>query len=260
MTIKTALIGYSGFVGGNLKEQYNFTNLYNSKNFQQMQGLDYDMVVCAGVSAVKWMANKQPEIDLKNINVLQEVLATIQTKQFILISTIAVYSVTQGQNEDSDCDCLENHAYGAHRLQFEKFCSNIFNNCVIVRLPGLFGKGLKKNVIYDLLNDNCLEMINVNSTHQYYCLDQLWSDITTAIENNIKLINLVGEPITIQEIVDKFFSEKQVGQKPMPEGHYDFQSKYGKYWNNKIYIYNKQQIIQQLSDFIYNYKVKEKSL
>jgi len=253
--MKSGLIGYTGFVGGNLLRQYDFTDFYNSKNFHEMEKQDYDLVVCAGVSAVKWMANKEPEKDLAGIKSLEGVLATINAKQFILISTIDVYPVTQSKDESFDCTSMQTHAYGAHRLEFEKFCTEQFDDCTIVRLPGLFGEGLKKNVIYDLLNDNCLEMINKKSSYQYYFLKYLWRDIQIAIESDIKLINLFTEPVPTEEIYQAFFAPKNIGQEEVPEGHYDLYTKYAKNWNNSgNYIYTKDEMMEQLSDFISTYK------
>ncbi len=253
--MRTALIGHTGFVGSNLKQQYDFTDLYNSKNFQEMKNQEYDLIVCAGVSAVKWMANKEPEKDLNKIKVLEDVLATVNTKQFILISTIDVYPITQGKDEDFDCSSMKNHAYGTHRLAFEKFCDDKFDNCNIARLPGLVGEGLKKNVIYDLLNDNCLEMINTKSSYQYYYLKYLWKDIQIAIKNNIKLINLFTEPIQTQEIYKTFFPTKEIGQEAVQEGHYDLYTKYAGAWHkNGNYIYTKKEILQHLSEFIQVHK------
>ena len=259
--MKTALIGHTGFVGSNLKQQYNFTDLYNSKNIESMKGQEYDLVICAGVSAVKWMANKEPQKDLEGIKALEGVLSTINAKEFILISTIDVYATTQYLDEDFDCASVDNHAYGTHRLSFEKFCDEKFDNCTIVRLPGLFGDGLKKNVIYDLLNDNCLEMINTKSSFQYYYLKYLWKDIQLAINNDIKLINLFTEPVPTQDIFSTFFPEKKIGQEAVPEGHYDLRTKYAGNWNNSgKYIYTKDEMIQQLSEFIKTYKKQEESL
>lgn len=253
--MRTALIGYTGFVGSNLKEQYDFTDLYNSKNFKEMKNQEYDLVVCAGISAVKWMANKEPKKDLENIKALEEILATINAKQFVLISTIDVYATTQILDEDFDCASISNHAYGLHRLAFEKFCANKFDDCTIVRLPGLFGNGLKKNVIYDLLNDNCLEMINTKSSFQYYYLKYLWKDIQITIDNDIKLINLFTEPVPTQLIFSTFFAEKEIGQEEVPEGHYDLYTKHANKWNNTgNYIYTKDEMMQQLAEFIKEYK------
>jgi hypothetical protein len=256
--MRTALIGYTGFVGSNLHKQYGFTDLYNSKNIQEMKNQDYDLVVCAGISAVKWMANKDPEKDLASIQALEDVLATVSVKRFILISTIDVYPVTQGKDEGFDCASMQNHAYGNHRLEVESFCSDQFDDCTIVRLPGLFGDGLKKNVIYDFLNDNCLEMINKKSSYQYYFLKYLWRDIQVAIENDIKLINLFTEPVPTQEIYQTFFPSKHIGQEEVPEGHYDLYTEYAKNWNNSgNYIYTKDEMIEQLFEFISVYKKDE---
>jgi len=253
--MRTALIGYTGFVGSNLKQQYNFTDVYNSKNFQEMKGQEYDLVVCAGVSSVKWMANKEPLKDLEGIKALEDILSTVKTKQFVLISTIDVYATTQYLDEDFDCASVSNHAYGTHRLAFEKFCTDKFGKCTIVRLPGLFGDGLKKNVIYDLLNDNCLEMINTKSSYQYYYLKHLWSDVQVAIDNDIKLINLFTEPVPTEEIYSTFFPEKKIGQEAVPEGHYNLNTKYAKFWgHNGHYVYTKDDMLEQLSEFIQTYK------
>ena len=53
---RACLIGYTGFVGGNLARQYAFDDCYNSRNIEQIRGRSYDLVVCCGVSAVKWQA------------------------------------------------------------------------------------------------------------------------------------------------------------------------------------------------------------
>jgi hypothetical protein len=206
------------------------------------------------------MANKEPQKDLEGIKVLEDVLSTIKAKQFILISTIDVYPITQGKDESFDCGSIENHPYGTHRLAFEKFCANQFENCTIVRLPGLFGEGLKKNVIYDLLNDNCLEMINIKSSFQYYYLKYLWQDIQKAVASNVKCINLFTEPVQTQDIYETFFAYKSIGQAAVPEGHYDLYTQHGSLWDNSgNYIYTKNEVMQHLLEFITDYKHKQEN-
>jgi hypothetical protein len=252
--MKKALIGYTGFVGGNLNKQTNFDVLYNSKNCHEMEGQSFGEVVCAGVSAVKWLANKDPETDRAKIKALENVLSSTSIKRFILISTIDVYPLTSEKDESFDCHSLDNHAYGAHRLAFEDFCTAQFPNCYIVRLPGLFGDGLKKNVVFDLLNDNCLEMINPKSSFQYYYLKQLWSDIQIAVNSDVRLVNLFTEPVSSGEIIQRFFSEKIVGQEPVPEMHYDLGTRYANLWGKSgNYIYTKDEVFDQLNEFILNY-------
>lgn len=252
--MKTVLIGYTGFVGSNLLSQSKYDVLINSKNFESLINGTFDKIVCAGVSSVKWKANKNPEEDLMNINKLVDVLKTVKANKFILISTVDVYNVLSNADESTICS-NDNHAYGRHRLYFENFCKEQFKDILIVRLPALFGQGLKKNVIYDLLNDNCLEMINLNSSFQYYCLNNLTHDINLAEIHGIKLINLFTEPITTLEIVNRFFKDKLDKCKGTNEVHYNLYTKYAELNNhNGKYLYTKDEIFKQLTNFITGYK------
>lgn len=58
--MKSALIGYTGFVGNNLIGQAHFDDLYNSKNIGDACDREYDLLVCAAPSAEKWKANLDP--------------------------------------------------------------------------------------------------------------------------------------------------------------------------------------------------------
>jgi len=247
----TCLIGFTGFVGSNLCSQRSYDTLINSKNFQELRNRSFDRIVCAGVSAVKWKANKAPEEDWEKIAALIDVLKTVQAKKFVLISTIDVYAELQGMDESFDCHSRSNHAYGTNRLRFEDFCREHFPDCMIVRLPGLFGNGLKKNVIYDLLHDNCLEMINPRSSFQYYFLDRLSDDIDLCEKAGLKQVNFFTEPVGTQEIIDSFFPGKKVGDAPVPEGHYNLKTAYSSvFGKNNGYIYDRAEILSQMKTFI----------
>jgi hypothetical protein len=252
--MNNALIGHTGFVGGNLFEQHAFSHCYNSKNFREMSGRRFDEVVCAGVSAVKWIANREPGQDRENIRQLEAVLSRVEAERFVLISTIDVYPDTSGRDESFDCASLPNNAYGTHRLEFEQFCSNRFQDCYIVRLPGLFGKGLKKNVIYDLLNHNCLDMINPASSFQYYDLSKLWLDIETVIGNELHLVNLFTEPVTTQTVIDRFFSGTDfddLAANPAPEVHYALKTRHAEIWGGHDgYIASEASVLKQMEKFI----------
>lgn len=250
-----ALIGHTGFVGGNVASQTEFDAFFNSENFHDMAGQSFEQIVCAGVSAVKWMANKEPEKDRMGIRALEEVLATVSADRFTLISTIDVYPIFEGADESYDCGSRDNHAYGTHRLAFERFCRERFSDCLAVRLPGLFGPGLKKNVLFDLLNDNCLDMINPACSIQYYDLSGLWSDIERARSHGLDLINLFPAPITTQDILDRFFPEKEVGQAPGGEVHYDLRTRHAHLWGaSDGYIAGKGEVMDAMGRFIESYE------
>lgn len=151
---KSALIGYTGFVGSNLLEQTTFNECYNSKNIGEIAGQEFDLVVCAGVSAIKWFANQNPEIDLSNIADLKHNISKAVIKHLVLISTVDVYDMPVMVDEDHVPDVNKQDFYGKHRYELEQWVMHQPNisSYTIVRLPGLFGKYLKKNLIFDIMN------------------------------------------------------------------------------------------------------------
>lgn len=253
--MKNALIWYTWFVWSNLDSQYDFEYKYNSKNIGDIDGESFDLVVCAWVKAVKWYANQHPEEDEEGINSLIKHLKTIKTEKFVLISTIDVYPEPFLATEDSVQNFQYNQPYWKNRYNLEEFVKKTFNDYLIIRLPWLFGKNIKKNVIFDLLNNNQTEKIITNASFQYYCLDNLREDIQVCIDNNLKIVNFATEPLETQEIVDKFFPESSIWSDVENPVKYDFRTKYDKlFWWDNWYIYNKKQILNDLDNFICDYK------
>lgn len=202
-----ALIGFTGFVGSTLLKQAPFESLYRSTNIGGIVGQSFDAVVCAGAPAQKWIANREPEADRQKIDGLIAHLKTIQCKTFILISTVDVFKEAIGVDEESLVDEVGLHAYGLHRRLLEKFVESHFPNYLIVRLPGLVGPGLRKNVIFDFLNNNNLHSIESRGVFQFYPMVSLWHDIQTALNAGLKLAHLTAEPISVSEVSQNGFGK-----------------------------------------------------
>ena len=146
------LIGHTGFVGSNLNSQIKFDKKYNSKNIAEIKNQTFDVLYCAGVSAVKWFANQNPEKDILEIKNLIDNLKEVKTKKIILISTIDIYDKLENVNEDTIPNILSQDTYGKNRYFLENWVKENFEDYLIIRLPALFGIGLKKNFIYDMMN------------------------------------------------------------------------------------------------------------
>ena len=205
--MKKALIGFSGFVGSTLLKQERFESLYRSTNIRDIEGQSFDIVVCAGVPAQKWIANREPEADRQKIDGQIAHLKTVQCKTLILISTVDVFNDSMGVDEETPIDESGLHAYGLHRRLLEKFVESHFPNYLIVRLPGLVGPGLRKNVIFDFLNDNNLHAIESRGVFQFYPMVSLWYDIQTALNAGLKLVHLTAEPISVADVSMKGFGK-----------------------------------------------------
>ena len=112
-----AIIGYTGFVGANLVKQQSFDDFFNSSNIDQIAGKRYDQIICAGVSAVKWLANREPVKDRENIQSLITHLKQVKTDKLILISTVDVYPVPIDVDENTVINSEDCEPYGKHRLE-----------------------------------------------------------------------------------------------------------------------------------------------
>lgn len=247
---RSALIGYSGFVGSNLLRQAHFTDVYNRSNIFKLSEEYFDLIVCSAPGAEKWKANLEPEQDLNQINNLINSIARINTEYFIHISTIDVYRNACNVNEDTPIELDGLHPYGKNRYHLEEFVRKNFKNHLIIRLPALFGQGLKKNFIFDLIHSNCQDWTHKDSEFQFYDLSHLWNDITIARDNNIKTINIASEPISAHELARECFGINFDNITEKPPVKYNMKTKYSSIFNSHDgYIYNKQTIIEEIKNF-----------
>jgi dTDP-4-dehydrorhamnose reductase len=171
-------------------------------------------------------------------------LKTITCNTFVLISTVDVFKDPIGADEDKAIDESGLHAYGFHRRLLEKFVESHFPHYLIVRLPGLIGPGLRKNIIFDLLNENELSAIDSRGIFQFYPMANLWRDIKISLNAGLKLVHLTAEPISVSDISAQCFgrSFNQVcTNKPI---FYDLRTKYAKIFGTSgCYQYSRSETI-----------------
>lgn len=147
-----ALVGHSGFVGTNLKASASFDRLFNSRTIHEIAGGRFDLVVCAAAPATMWAANRDPEGDLANLRGLIDHLASARIDRLVLISTIAVLADPAAGLDEGTTAFETRTAYGRNRRLLEVELAARFPRLHVLRLPALYGLGLKKNFIFDLLN------------------------------------------------------------------------------------------------------------
>lgn len=250
--MKIALIGATGFVGGNILAEHTFDDLYNSKNIAEIHGKEYALVVSAGAPAVVWYANQHPEEDMQILQRLMEHLKQVQAAQFVLISSVDVYPDRVGVDEDTVIDPAKGTPYGRNRFTLEQFVRRQFPHALIVRLPALFGKGIKKNFVFDLLHTNALDFTHKDSIFQYYDLNNLWSDIECALQHKIELLNIAVEPIKASDVAHEVFGIEFTNvTADKPPMQYDMQTKRASVWGNDgRYLYSRRESVEALKRFV----------
>ncbi len=214
---RRALVG-RGLVGRNIDEPGRFTD--RAFSTQPLTPGHYSQIICAAPSGTKWKAEADPAKDMEEVNKLVAMLSKCTADEFILLGTI-----------DALC-CRPQHkvpttAYGLHRQWFEDWLRGRYPKLRILRLPALFGVGLKKNLLYDLLHPELHKNVrgNPDSTYQWYPLDRLWRDIQEMREADVREQNIVTEPISVRWMLENLFPGVTVPSGPLVT--YDVRSQYG---------------------------------
>lgn len=242
-----ALIGFSGFVGSTILKQANFSALFRSTNIHEIENGEFDVVVCAGAPAQKWIANRDPANDRKKIESLINHLRTIKCKKFILVSTVDVFKQPIDVDESTPVDESGLHAYGLHRRLLEKFVEQHFSSYLIVRLPGLVGPGLRKNVIFDFLNNNNLHAIESRGVFQFYPMINLWYDIQMALKAGLSLVHLTAEPISVADVALKGYGRPFTQTIENPPARYDMRTRHAQIFGSLgQYQYSARETIQAI--------------
>ncbi len=246
-----ALIGHTGFVGGNLLRQRPFDELYNSTNVEQIAGRSFGLLVVSALPAAKWLANRDPAGDRAALDRLTGCLRRTTAERVVVMSTVDVYPNPVGVDEDTPIDPAAQHPYGRHRLMLERVAAEHFPRVLVVRLPGLFGTGLKKNAVYDLLHDNEVHKIHSSGVFQFYNLDRLWRDVQTAEAAGLRLVNFATEPVSVRDVARAAFGRDFDNDPGPPPAGYDVRSKHAAAFGGRGgYLYPRDQVLAELRAFV----------
>ena len=197
------LVGHTGLGGSTLLRQRPFDLCVHRPNLHALQGLRAQCLFLSALPAEKWRINADPAADLANMAVLQQALLGVQAETVVLMSTVDVYQTPVDVDEFSAVGAPS--AYGAHRHAFERWVRQHFPRVLVLRLPGLFGAGLKKNALFDLLHNNQVERLHPQAQLQWYPLQRLSHDVDLALAEGLDLVNLSVEPLSTGEIATRIF-------------------------------------------------------
>lgn len=248
--MKSALIGSTGFVGSTLLSQREFDFCYHSTDIADIDNKEFDLVICAAAPAKKWYANLHPNDDRACIDSLIDHLKTVRTKKFILISTVDVFKSPVNVDENSTIILDDLNPYGYNRRRLELFVEKYFSSNLIVRLPGLVGSGLKKNIIYDFKNHNEIEKIESDNVFQFYPMKNLLKDINKADELGLDLVHLTACPVSVKEVAKFAFDLDFNNHTGKPLISYDFKTVYGTLFGKiRDYQYDKEESLKAIKEY-----------
>lgn len=241
---RSAILGSTGFVGSTIAGQLRVTEHYHSRNIDTLSGT-YDQIICAAAPGMKWLANEKPEEDWAAISSLLHALRRVTVQKFILISTVDVFDYPVRVDETTPATDDRLAPYGKNRLRLENEINSLFDSVLVVRLPALVGRGLRKNVLYDLHNANNLESVDSRSVFQFYPMVNLWKDISIGIEQTLKVLHLTAVPTSVEQVSRESFGQAFHNELPPSPAKYDLRSIYGQlYGVSGHYQYSSEDVFQ----------------
>jgi nucleoside-diphosphate-sugar epimerase len=246
------LIGNTGLIGRTIKDNIKFDLEFNSSNIESIKSYDINNsdIYLSCLPATKWMVNQDPIKDYKNLTHIYNLISKFNFNKIILFSTIDVYCDSPLLANEDYRPPINSINYGSNRLLFELLINSLKSNLTqIFRLPALFSNRIKKNILFDLLNNNNIDKINFNSKYQWLNLKDLYKFIVD-FQNQNGIINVFPEPVESIDILKLFDIDENNINFPNDRIIYNYTTKY----TNNGYIKSKEESIEDIKNFINEYR------
>ena len=185
-----AIVGANGFVGQALcKASKNYdvkVTKVTRKNYGYYKNFNYDILINTAMPSRRFWSSNNPTDDvMETITKTANLFYEWQYKKFVQVSSISA---------ENQLDI----PYGAHKRAAEVIVSSD-EDALIVRLGALFGDGLSKSALFDLLSDNHM-YVDINSEYNYIDISFVSNWIFKNIERS-GIINLgAKDTISLLEI------------------------------------------------------------
>lgn len=208
--MKIAVVGSHGLLGNvvyrllSLDKRYEVypVNRYMDKSYK----IDFDYCVNCNGSSLKYQADIDPAgAYIASVDSTYQLIRNIKAKTFIHISSVDVYSGVYGNHEAMEIHYNELGAYGKTKFLAEQAVQFMAPRWNILRCCSVIGPGLKKGIVYDLLN-KAIMRVKFNTGIQLITSEEIASIIATIIDNKIynNVFNVCGEGIiTVDKIAEE---------------------------------------------------------
>jgi nucleoside-diphosphate-sugar epimerase len=226
---RVVVVGAQGFVGSAfvryLKPRPIELIEVTRQNYSERAGSRADMVIQAACNSKKYLADNDPvaEFDLSVTHCLRT-LRDFPAPLHVHISSVDVYAELanpSGNTEESPIDVARISHYGLHKLLAEELVRHYAGRWLVVRLAGMVGPGLRKNPVFDLLNNQPLR-IHPDSQYQFASTDVVAEAVWRLVEGGEvnQVFNLCGRglvsPLQIADLAGRKLDLSLLGADARP--------------------------------------------
>lgn len=197
------VLGGGGFVGqayGRLFTDLGIEHvLIRRDNYQEYVGQSCDVLINANGNSKKFLSDRDPVWDFDaSVTSVVRSLEDFKAERYVMLSSGDVYpdqsspAVTQ---ETAVVDSRASSRYGLHKLIAETMVLSVHPRPLVMRMGGFVGPGMKKNAIFDLLNNQTV-WLQPESQLQFISTDRaarlVWGLAERGVTNEIVNLGATG--------------------------------------------------------------------
>jgi nucleoside-diphosphate-sugar epimerase len=157
-----------------------------------------DVLINAAGNSVKYLAERNPAEDFaQSVQLAVSAAKDFSPRLYVLASSVDVYAELDSAattQEDTRLDARRVSLYGFHKQLAELCVQRHASSWLILRLAGMVGSGLRKNPVFDILNDQPLR-IAAESRYQFMSTDDVaevsWQLVGDGVRNTV--FNVCGD-------------------------------------------------------------------
>ncbi len=194
------ILGGKGMLGSDLVKFLGKdfeTTAIDKDNYKDYLGQKFDVLINANGNSRRFWANEHPLEDFEASTVsVYKSFFDFSFKKYIYISSPDVYENPgdpESAKENQNISASHLSHYGFHKYLSERLVEHYAKDYLIIRPASLLGDGLKKGVVYDILNDAAL-FVAAESQIQFISTSEVVNTIQALITGGIKneIFNVAG--------------------------------------------------------------------
>lgn len=220
------ILGAKGFVGSAfvrycLKNNMEHVSI-DLNNYQEFKGQRCDFLINAAGNSSKRLALTDPGQTFDR-NVRDTLLSLIDFSagRYVYLSSCDVYNDCYNPAYNDETAAIlpfKLSRYGMSKYMGELLALQYARSCVIIRLGGMVGPGLRKNAIYDLTHGGKL-YVHPDSAYQYLHTDQVAQIVMSLVQEmpGGDVLNLCGDGGVEMSLVQSWIGQPTLTSDLLPE-------------------------------------------
>lgn len=210
------VIGAEGFIGNKIYERLcedfpkeDIIPITRATRYNYV-GYHFRSIVNANGNSKKYWAEENPVLDFEaSVGSVYRTIFDFKTDQYIYLSSL---------------DVFKDNIYGRNKSVAENVVLSFSDKFIplILRLGAVIGLGMKKGVIFDILNDIPLRL-HPSSKLQFITVEEVAKIVSNSIPDYSGVLEIAGSTsLSIKEVAKLLKKTPQFIDGPLDKQHYEF--------------------------------------